>query len=288
MNFSGWVQLRRSLLDHIVEGRISNHEALTLIVLILLADKGSGRGTINAPALTFFLPGLSYDAAKRVLESLEDKRYVFRDITKFSKNVYPYWVDKYLVTTGPHRSHRIDLSKVFESGDVRDIRYVQSAPEDAPQDAPDNARERAPDAALHYKKETEKEKDNKKTPSVMEGVASVHSPKDHPNPAARQIKAERTDNRASAPPSAPEGPASSERTDAVPIDPEPFDPRRVPYADLSRAGLEWDRNSGNLVDRLNPGTLVDKLNDRRVVSNEEARERVMEARRLWKALTGKS
>jgi hypothetical protein len=78
MNFVGWVPLRRGIIAHTQHGRLSNTECLVLIFLIMLADKGTGAGTINAPSLCAFLPGLSYDSAKRVLLSLEEKRYIFR------------------------------------------------------------------------------------------------------------------------------------------------------------------------------------------------------------------
>jgi hypothetical protein len=156
VNFVGYVPLRRGLLSHIQDGRLTNNEALTFVVLLMLADKETGSGTINSPTLRSFMPGLSHDAAKRALLGLEEKRYIFRQITPFSKRVYRFWVNLYMPTTGPHKSLQINLSQVFESGDINDIRYVDPAPEGAPQPPPQTA----PQGAHHYKKEKETDKEN--------------------------------------------------------------------------------------------------------------------------------
>jgi hypothetical protein len=155
VNFVGYVALRRGLLSHIQEGRLTNNEALTFVVLLMLADKATGSGTINSPALRSFMPGLSHDAAKRALLGLEEKHYIFRQIVPFSKRVYRFWVNLYVPSTGPYRSLQINLSQVFESGDINDIRYVELAPEGAPQGAPQTP----PQGAHHYKKDKDKEKE---------------------------------------------------------------------------------------------------------------------------------
>jgi hypothetical protein len=156
MNFVGYVPLRRGLLSHIQEGRLTNNEALTFVVLLMLADKETGSGTINGPALRSFMPGLSHDAAKRALLGLEEKRYIFRQIIPFSERVYRFWVNLYMPTSGPNKSRQTNLSQVFESGDINDIEYGDPAPEGAPQTAPQTP----PQGALHYKKEKEKDKEN--------------------------------------------------------------------------------------------------------------------------------
>jgi hypothetical protein len=159
MNFVGYVALRRGLLSHIQEGRLTNNEALTFVVLLMLADKETGSGTINSPTLRSFMPGLSHDAAKRALLGLEEKRYIFRQIVPFSKRVYRFWVNLYVPSTGPYKSLQINLSQVFESGDINDIRYVELAPEGAPQGAPQTP----PQGAHHYKKDKDKDKETTTT-----------------------------------------------------------------------------------------------------------------------------
>jgi hypothetical protein len=167
VNFVGYVPLRRGLLSHIQEGRLTNNEALTFVVLLMLADKENGSGTINSPALRSFMPGLSHDAAKRALLGLEEKRYIFRQIIPFSKRVYRFWVNLYVPTSGPNKLRQINLSEVFESKDIAGIRYVDPAPEGAPQTAPQTP----PQGAHHYKKDKDKEKKN--TPLYKEACASM-------------------------------------------------------------------------------------------------------------------
>ena len=198
MNFVGWVQLRRGILDHLHEGKLSILEFLVLIVLIMLADKETGRGTINAPTLRYFIPELSYHAAKRVLLSLEIKRYIYRQITPFSKIVYPFWVNRYLLSAGLHKGLRNDLTKVFESKDINDIAYINPALDDAPQGAPEGA----PDPALNYKKGEEKIEKRNKAINSSES-ASVCAPSDNTNSSTAIASAQPTVKRASALPCAP-------------------------------------------------------------------------------------
>lgn len=162
MTFAGWVQLRRGIIEHLRDGRLSTLEYAVLTVLILLADSKTGSGTINAPTLRTFLPELSYDAAKRILLSLEEKRYIFRQITPFSKLAYRYWVNRYVLTTGPQKLRQINLSQVFETKNATDIQYARVAPDGAL----DPALEGALDPALHYKKEHMKKETRENNPSI--------------------------------------------------------------------------------------------------------------------------
>ena len=138
MNFgAGWVAVRREILEHLHKGWLSSLEFSVLMTLILLADAKTGTGTINAPTLRTFLPDLSYEAAKRVLKSLEDKKYIYRQITPMSKLVYPFWVNKYVPSTGPYKDRQLDLTEVFETKDIKRRRYVRPAPDSSPEAAPD-------------------------------------------------------------------------------------------------------------------------------------------------------
>lgn len=133
MNFSGYVQLRRGLMEHLQDGRLSLLEYAVLIGLILLASKETGSGTINANTLGAFMgEDLDYESdvprnrqrgKQRLLRNLEAKGYIFRQIVPHSKRAYRFWVNKYLVTDGPNKSRRLDLSQVFRSQDIKDIRY---------------------------------------------------------------------------------------------------------------------------------------------------------------------
>jgi hypothetical protein len=208
VNVAGWVQLRRGILDHLHEGKLSNNEFLVLVVLIMLADKKTGAGTINAPALRYFIPELEYDAAKRVLHSLEEKRYIYRKIKPYSKIVYPYWVNRYAPSVGLHKGLQIDLTKVFQSKDVNDIAYINHAPDDAPQGAPEGA----PDPAPNYKKEEVRQEKGNKTSISKNESASICASSDEAKSSIAQAEAQRNMQRASALPSALPSKAQSETT----------------------------------------------------------------------------
>ncbi|MGC2210395.1 MAG: hypothetical protein WA532_09830 [Candidatus Korobacteraceae bacterium] len=134
MNFSGWVPIRRGLIEHLQDGRLTLMEFSVLVGLILLASKDTGSGTINANTLAAFMgEGLDYESdvlrnrqrgKQRVLRNLESKHYIFRRIVPHSKRAYRYWVNKYQITDGPYKSRRLDLAQVFESKDIADISYV--------------------------------------------------------------------------------------------------------------------------------------------------------------------
>jgi hypothetical protein len=194
VNFSGWVQLRRGILNHLHEGKLSNIEFLVLVVLIMLADKETGAGTINAPCLRSFVPHLSYDAAKRVLLSLEEKHYIYRKIKYKSDLPYPFWVNRYIPSAGPHKGLQIDLAKVSKSKDFKDITYINHAPEDAPQ----GASEGAPDPALHYKTREEKHKKGNKALINRVKSASVSASLDDTTPPIVITQAQHTVSGASA------------------------------------------------------------------------------------------
>lgn len=164
MNFSGYVPIRRGILEHTMSGNLSVYEYAALNILILLADKSTGRGYINAPVLRTYLPGMSDDSAKRVLHNLELKHFIFRQITPRSPLIYPYWVNRYRPTTGSHRLRQLSLEQVFQSKDANDICYVEAAP-DIPLDMPPEMPPDMPLALPHYNKKEKEKKNNKETPS---------------------------------------------------------------------------------------------------------------------------
>jgi hypothetical protein len=169
MTFNGWVPLRRGIVDHLRSGQLTNSEALTLIILISLADKRTGAGTINAPTLRCFLPELSYAAAKRVLESLQLKRYVFREITPFSKVPYRFFVDKYEVTAGQHKGFRTDLSQVFDTKEIRYLKYTRHVPDSEPHPEPEGEPHPEPHPVLNNNKDKDNNTDNDNP--LLQGMA---------------------------------------------------------------------------------------------------------------------
>ena len=111
-SFGNYVKNRRGILDHLREGRISLAEFAVFQALLLLADSVTGSGTINAAVLrSCYFPGLGQRGAQRILESLEDKQYIWRENPSSSKHAYRFWMNKYEATTGKNRLSFTDLSK---------------------------------------------------------------------------------------------------------------------------------------------------------------------------------
>lgn len=177
MNFSGWVPFRRAILEHAMR-HLSVHEFAALTALILLADKSSGRGFINAPVLRTYLPSLTRDGAKRVLNSLEEKGYILRQITPRSPLIYPYWVNKYSPTTGARKGLQLDLSQRSEKTGERYIRYIVPAPDSESDISLASALDQSPEPAHYNNKEKENEKkiENKTSPTSKGEAASLRSP----------------------------------------------------------------------------------------------------------------
>ena len=185
MIFTGFVAMRRGVLDHPRMGYLSNNEFVVLLTLIMLADAATGSGTINAPSLRSYLPKLSYPAAKRILQSLEDKKYIYRQITPFSKVVYRYWVNNYEVSRGIHQRCRTDLSYVVANRDITCIRYRKPVPEGSPEPQPEGVRLLVPEAELVPVLNNNKDKENDKNVEkdilpLTERNASSSKPKPQP------------------------------------------------------------------------------------------------------------
>jgi hypothetical protein len=227
----------------------------------MLADKRTGAGTINAPTLRSFIPELSYDAAKRVLHSLQEKRYIYRRITPYSKIVYPFWVNRYIPSAGLHKGLQIDLAKVFESKDIKDIAYVKVAPVDAPEGAPEGA----PDPAPNYKKGEERQEKRNKTPISKSESASICASADEAKPSGVMTQAKHNMQGASALPSALPSKAQSGSTGATtqkhakaasqvqtvvvdPVDYMTYAPSRVSEDVASAAGLAYRMTKTSYVD----------------------------------------
>jgi hypothetical protein len=165
VNFSGYFPIYRDIIDHTVDGRLSNNEALVLVWLTLLADKETGSYTINGPTLRAFLPGLTKGGAQRTLESLQQKRYIYRDVTPRSPLAYPYWVEGFKPTIGIRKELQLDLSEVFTTKDISKRRWVTAVPATKPATKPDGELDTEPDGANYNEKE--KKKDTKKGDSPI-------------------------------------------------------------------------------------------------------------------------
>lgn len=174
MNFAGYIPLNRGLIEHTMDRRLTNNEALVFVWLLMLADRKTGSYTINGPTLRTFLPGLSKGAAQDALEGLHKKRYIYRDVTPRSIAVYRYWVDKFTPTDGPHRNLQLDLSEVFATNDTSKLRFVEAPPATPPATQLGTQLGTPPATPNNNKKE--KEKDNhKENPLGSTGECATES-----------------------------------------------------------------------------------------------------------------
>ena len=145
MNFSGYVQMRRGILEHTMSGHLSLHQYAAFLVLLMLADKSTGMGRINAPVLQTYLPDISVKACQRALERLETKGFIFREIRDHSRLVYRYWVDKFRPTAGKYRMSQTFVAEAIEKRNARYIKYVPVVPEGVLETVPEGVLETVPE-----------------------------------------------------------------------------------------------------------------------------------------------
>src|SRR5262245_51606035 len=116
---NGWVSVRRGIIDHLLEGKLTSNEYLALVQLILFADASTGGYNVNAPLLMYRCGyGFSHDTAGRILASLHDKGYIWYRGVRFTKKPQPYWVNRYQLTKGPMKGRWTCLSELFEKSTV--------------------------------------------------------------------------------------------------------------------------------------------------------------------------
>lgn len=167
MNFSGWVPIRRGILEHLIDGRLTNNEFIVFEVLTLLADKQTGSYTINKGTLRYYIPGLSDSTADKTLRSLQKKGYIFRKIVYKSTAAYPYWINGYEPTFGRMKARRLDLSEVLATNDISKLRYLPLGDEGAAETAVETAVEGAVEGADFNKKEKGQETRKKENSSYI-------------------------------------------------------------------------------------------------------------------------
>ena len=109
---SGWVQTRRGVLSHLLDGRMTVNEWAVYHILLLLADKATGSYMTNSGAIAFWTNGqIKKDAADRALRGLDEKGYIVREITPGHNGVYPYHVQKYIATAGADEGKVLTFTK---------------------------------------------------------------------------------------------------------------------------------------------------------------------------------
>ena len=109
--YSGYVPIRRGLLDHIRSGDLTHEEALAYVITILEADCETGLWRGSAKALGPY--NYSHRAARHILEQLGKKGYIKRFTKKGRRGNYPVLVNKYGVTRGRWAGRKLNADKTL-------------------------------------------------------------------------------------------------------------------------------------------------------------------------------
>ena len=156
MSERGYVQLRRGILDHLRDGRVSPSQFAIYCVLILEADSSSGVVRSSAKSLASRY-GFRERTARAGLEDLEKNNYLRRWPCRGRHGEYPILVNRYRVTTGAMSGMRVDAFKsvswqrpAFFKCDENVDEHVN---ENVDEHVDDNRDERAPYQEREGKKE---------------------------------------------------------------------------------------------------------------------------------------
>lgn len=106
---AGWVPVRRGILDHIYDGRLTPSEHHALLSMFLLADASTGVWRGSAPALTTVLGYTSQRTMATAFEGLEAKGYILRDYAPGGRGNFPILIGKFEITRGDNAGRRVDL-----------------------------------------------------------------------------------------------------------------------------------------------------------------------------------
>jgi hypothetical protein len=107
---NGWIQYRRNLVCHVEDGRMDGHDFMVLSMLLLLADSNDGTLKTCAGALVKLLHcGLDERGIQRILDRLDKRDYLRRDIVTGRRGLYQVTINKYAITTGPNTGKRSEI-----------------------------------------------------------------------------------------------------------------------------------------------------------------------------------
>ena len=109
---AGYVQLRRGILTHLAQGRLTWSQCMGFILLVAAADHRSGlwHGSARNLAALAGAGDVSERQARRILDALEAKRYIRRFVSRGARGNYPILVSKYEITEGPKKGRRVSLA----------------------------------------------------------------------------------------------------------------------------------------------------------------------------------
>lgn len=100
---NGYVQIRRNLLSHLQDKRMTLNEYLVFHVLLLTASTSTGEAKTCASAISLSLAGhINEKMAQRALRGLESKGYISRVRKEGERGIYSVLIHNFLLTTGLH------------------------------------------------------------------------------------------------------------------------------------------------------------------------------------------
>jgi hypothetical protein len=250
--------MRRGILDHLLDGRLTAVECFALEHLILLADGGTGGDIINAPLLCHWTGHLfNQDTAARILSELHRKRYIWYRASR-SKRAQPYFVNRYLLTKGRMMTRMTNLAELFEREAIcvddvlrlADDGADHDKDDDKDHDADDHADHDKDDGADHdadnYNNENETEKESEKEKETLrfaQGGAGGGAPasdelsRDGVASGSSSSGQGRIANPRSVSPRRQSSPVQQQKTNNTPTTSGPAAPATPPQASAAARGL---------------------------------------------------
>lgn len=117
---SGFVPLRRGLLDHMIQGKMSPLELGIYVAILLKADHRTGVWWGSAASLGFIYPGIDRRYAQKCLFRLEENGYIKRFRSEGKRGNYPMLVNRFVATDGRR-------TNAEETIDWRDVKLTTGA-----------------------------------------------------------------------------------------------------------------------------------------------------------------
>jgi hypothetical protein len=102
---NGWVAVRRNIVPHVEDGRMSGPGFMVFCMLLLLADSDTGQVRTCASALRKVLccgKELDERDMRRILDQLERDGYIHRARHRGKRGLYVTTIDKYPISSGPN------------------------------------------------------------------------------------------------------------------------------------------------------------------------------------------
>ena len=108
----GFAQLRRGLVDHLLDGRLTSSEHSAYCLMIQLADHKTGiwKGSAKHLASLYGAGDVDERRARYLLESLEKKGYIKRFVKRRQRGNYSVLIDKFNCSDGAYKGRRLNAA----------------------------------------------------------------------------------------------------------------------------------------------------------------------------------